>query len=63
MLSFIHSFQSEWLKKKGTLAFWLVFIGSFFIPLIFLSRGIIYSQDFLAEAKSTQFWEMMISRS
>lgn len=63
MMSFIHSFQSEWLKKKGTLAFWLVFVGAFFIPLIFLTRGIVYSNDFLAEAKSPQFWEILISRS
>ncbi|RFS18157.1 ABC transporter permease [Emticicia sp. C21] len=63
MISFIHSFQSEWLKKKGTLAFWLVFVGSFFIPLIFLTRGIIYSADFLAETKSPMFWEVLISRS
>jgi hypothetical protein len=63
MISFIHSFQSEWLKKKGTLAFWLVFVGSFFIPLIFLSRGIFYPKDFLAEAKSPMFWEVLLSRS
>src|SRR6218665_790736 len=63
MISFIHSFQSEWLKKKGTLAFWLVFVGGFFIPLIFLTRGIFYPKDFLAEAKSPQFWAVLLSRS
>lgn len=62
MISFIHSFQSEWLKKKGTLAFWLVIVGGFFIPLIFLTRGIFYPADFLAEAKSPQFWEVLSSR-
>lgn len=63
MTSFIHSFQSEWLKKKGSLAFWLVFVGGFFIPLIFLVRGIVYSTDFLAEAQSPLFWEVLLSRS
>jgi hypothetical protein len=63
MLSFIHSFQSEWLKKRGTLAFWLVIVGSFFIPLIFLTRNMVYSVDFQAETKVLQFWDIIISRS
>ncbi len=63
MLSFIHSFQSEWLKKKGTLAFWLVIVGGFFIPLIYTMRGVFYPEDFLAEAKSPVFWEVLINRS
>lgn len=62
MLSFIHSFQSEWLKKKGTLAFWLVIVGSFFIPLIFTMRGIFYPKDFLAETKNPVFWNVLLGR-
>lgn len=63
MQSFIHSFQSEWLKKKGTLAFWLVFVGGFFIPLIFMTRGIFYPKDFLGELKSPMFWDVLMNRS
>jgi hypothetical protein len=63
MLSFIHSFQSEWLKKRGTLAFWLVIVGSSFIPLIFTARGIFYPQDFLSEVKTPVFWDVLINRS
>lgn len=63
MTTFIHSFQSEWLKKKGTPAFWLVFVGAFFIPLIFTCRGLFYPKDFLAEAASPMFWTMMLKRA
>ncbi|WP_259016426.1 ABC transporter permease [Emticicia fluvialis] len=63
MQIFIHSFQSEWLKKKGTLAFWLVFVGAFFIPLIFTCRGLFYPADFLAEAKTPVFWDVLQRRS
>lgn len=33
-MTFIDSFQSEWLKKKRSLAAWLVVGGAFFTPLI-----------------------------
>ncbi|HQU84986.1 MAG TPA: ABC transporter permease [Pyrinomonadaceae bacterium] len=35
-MKFIKSFQSEWLKKKRSLASWLVVVGAFFTPLIIL---------------------------
>lgn len=35
-MNFINSFQSEWLKKKRSLASWLVLVGAFFTPSIVL---------------------------
>lgn len=35
-MNFINSFQSEWLKKKRSLASWLVLVGAFFTPVIVL---------------------------
>lgn len=35
-MTFINSFQSEWLKKKRSLASWLVIVGAFFTPTIVL---------------------------
>jgi lantibiotic transport system permease protein len=35
-MNFINSFQSEWLKKKRSLASWLVLVGAFFTPAIIL---------------------------
>ena len=32
-MQFIHCFQAEWLKKKRSLASWLVVIGAFFTPV------------------------------
>lgn len=63
MISFINSFKSEWLKKKGTVAFWLVIIGSFFIPLIMTARGLFYPETFAAEAKSSFFWQAGMNRN
>ncbi|HSS19429.1 MAG TPA: ABC transporter permease [Pyrinomonadaceae bacterium] len=38
-MNFINSFSSEWLKKKRSLASWLVVVGGFFTPcIILLSR-------------------------
>lgn len=39
-MTFINSFQSEWLKKKRSLASWLVITGAFFTPLIILAARI-----------------------
>lgn len=39
-MNFINSFQSEWLKKKRSLASWLVLVGAFFTPLIILAARI-----------------------
>jgi lantibiotic transport system permease protein len=36
-MNFTHSFQSEWLKKRRSLASWLVVVGAFFTPAIILS--------------------------
>lgn len=35
-MNFINGFQSEWLKKKRSLASWLVIVGAFFTPAIVL---------------------------
>lgn len=62
-MTFIYSFQSEWLKRKRTAASTLVIIGGFFIPLImFLSRF----NDFKAMAKlnaSDHLWTYLYSKS
>jgi hypothetical protein len=39
--AFIHSFQSEWLKTKRSLAFWMVVIGGFFTPSIIIVARLI----------------------
>lgn len=36
-MQLLHSFQSEWLKTKRSMAFWLCLFGGFFVPLIFFA--------------------------
>ena len=57
MRNFIHSFQSEWLKKKRSLASLLVFAGAFFIPLIILVAKLVRSGTLNAASISNRFWE------
>lgn len=63
LLPFIHSFQSEWLKTKRSLAAWLVIIGGFFIPLIVLGGRIAYPDKLRKEVLSPRFWENLLSQN
>lgn len=58
-MNFIRSFQSEWLKKKRSLATWLVFAGAFFTPsIILLAR--IKNHDKLSELYvADDFWQRL----
>jgi lantibiotic transport system permease protein len=67
IMTFINSFQSEWLKKKRSLASWLVVAGAFFTPAIILAARIknhaalpkLYAEnDFWLKAWN-QTWESM----
>ena len=63
MNNFICSFQSEWLKTKRSLAFWLVIIGGFFIPLIMLIKRLIYNDNLYVEVKTPMFWNFLMNQS
>jgi lantibiotic transport system permease protein len=55
-LAFINSFQSEWLKTKRSLAFWMVIIGGFFTPLIVIIARLV-NHDKLPEIYlDDEFW-------
>lgn len=66
-MTFINSFQSEWLKRKRSLASWLVFAGAFFTPLIVLTARIknhhalpkLYAEDDFWRKAWNQSWESM----
>jgi lantibiotic transport system permease protein len=63
LVSFVHSFQSEWLKTKRSSAFWLVLIGGVFIPLIMLAASIANFDDLYGEYHSGYFWKMTFRRA
>lgn len=66
-MNFISSFQSEWLKKKRSLASWLVFGGAFFTPLIILVARLknhaalpkLYAENDFWTRHWNQSWESM----
>lgn len=59
MTDFFNSFQSEWLKIKRSLAFWMVVIGGFFTPAIVIVARLI-NYDKLPELYSApDFWDLL----
>ena len=57
MISFAHSFESEWIKKKRSLSSWLVIIGAFFTPVIMVVARIIYHDGLTKIYAAPDFWE------
>src|SRR5215213_2440672 len=66
-MTFVSSFQAEWLKRKRSLASWLVLVGAFFTPAIILTSriknhaalpGLYLSEDFWRRSWN-QSWESM----
>jgi lantibiotic transport system permease protein len=60
--SFVHSFQSEWLKKKRSAAAWLTVIGGFFVPAIILVNRFIDSNMLYEQNTSAHLWESIYNR-
>jgi hypothetical protein len=66
-MTFINSFQSEWLKRKRSLASWLVIVGAFFTPLIILTARVknhaalpkMYAENDFWQKAWNQAWESM----
>ncbi len=53
---FLTSFQSEWLKKKRSLATWIVLIGGFFTPAIVTLVRVIYPSQLRTMYAASNFW-------
>jgi lantibiotic transport system permease protein len=60
---FIYSFQSEWLKKKRSLASWLVVGGAFFTPVIILTARIKNHAALAPFYVSSDFWRKSWNQS
>ncbi len=58
-LSFIHSFQSEWLKTRRSLASWLVLCGAFFTPLIIIVARLVHHDTLPKLYASDGFWNQL----
>ncbi|MEO5641998.1 MAG: ABC transporter permease [Bacteroidia bacterium] len=57
MRNFIYSFQSEWLKKKRSLASILVVAGAFFIPAVILVAKLVRHSALSKASISARYWE------
>jgi len=62
-LSLVRSFQSEWLKKKRSLASWLVITGAFFTPTIIIVARLVHYKSLPAIYADPQFWEKLWKNS
>jgi hypothetical protein len=62
-MTFFYSFQSEWLKRKRSLASWLVLVGAFFTPTIILASRIKNHAKLAAPNVSEDFWRRLWSQS
>ena len=63
MTAFINSFQSEWLKTKRSLAFWMVVIGGFFTPVIIIAARLINYDKMPALYSAEDFWTLLWKNS
>ena len=55
-MTFVGSFRAEWLKRKRSLASWLVLVGAFFTPSIVLASRIRNRAGLRALYASEDFW-------
>jgi lantibiotic transport system permease protein len=62
-ITFINSFQSEWLKRKRSAASWLTITGGLFIPLIILIGRLIEFDATYSMNGSANLWMTLFSKS
>ena len=53
---FVHSFAAEWLKKKRSLASWLVLAGSLFTPAIVIAARLVRPRQLPQIYSAEGFW-------
>ncbi len=58
-VAFIRSFQSEWLKKKRSLASWIIITGAFFTPVVIIIARLIQHDKLKIVYASDDFWTLL----
>jgi hypothetical protein len=61
--AFVHAFQGEWLKKKRSLASWLVVAGGVFTPAIVILARLIYRDRLPQLYAADGFWTLLWKNS
>ncbi|WP_266170338.1 ABC transporter permease [Dyella subtropica] len=58
-IDFIHALHGEWIKKKRSLASWLIVIGAFFTPLIVIVARLVNHNKLQALYSADTFWNAL----
>jgi hypothetical protein len=61
--AFVHAFQAEWLKKKRSLASWLVVVGGVFTPVVVILARLIYRERLPQLYAADGFWTLLWKNS
>jgi hypothetical protein len=61
--AFVHAFQGEWLKKKRSLASWLVVVGGVFTPAMIILARLIYRERLPQIYAADGFWTLLWKNS
>ncbi|MBA3833846.1 MAG: ABC transporter permease [Chthoniobacterales bacterium] len=61
--AFVRAFQCEWLKKKRSLASWLVVAGSFFTPAIVIAARLVNHDGLHQMYSAAGFWKELWKNS
>jgi lantibiotic transport system permease protein len=56
IITFIHSFQSEWIKKKRSLGSWLIVVGALFTPSIIIAARLLHYRRLPVLYAANNFW-------
>ncbi|SDF75625.1 ABC-2 family transporter protein [Mucilaginibacter pineti] len=59
MNTYIHSFQSEWLKRKRSLASWLVICGAAFTAMVIIVAKLVRHSSLAAAGVAPKYWESL----
>ncbi len=58
-MTFIHSFESEWIKKRRSLSSLLVLVGGFFTPVIIIVARLFRPDQLPAIYSAAGFWDKL----
>ena len=62
-IAFVHAFQGEWLKKKRSLASWLVVVGGVFTPAVVIVARLVYRDRLPQLYAADGFWPLLWKNS
>ncbi|MBS0032451.1 ABC transporter permease [Chitinophaga sp. 22321] len=62
-LTFLNSFQSEWMKRTRSAAVWLTLAGGAFLPVIILLQRFYFFDTLSKDNSDPKIWEQLYGRS